>query len=383
MFTARDLEGDREIVILAPSWESRLKELRRWGRHGRLVCPECQQPVRVRAGKERRRHFAHWHKADCNYGHDDPQVVRARALLYRWLVGKFGEASVVLERRLEGFGLPRPVDLWVQRESGKESIAYWIFGKSVAPGVRDTLHKAFSSEEGNPLAAVNWLFIYNMLRSDLDDTNTLNLNTTERAFLVASPYNAIAHPFHQAVWGTTGGTLHYLNPADQTMITYRGVTLVHKPAIHTGFPKTHALSEVLISPTNGEPVHPGEYEQLRDFRRRKEEWETEQARKQEEEERRQAEIMERLRRRAEQRRSPRDEAGHRKGKQKQISASSPSVREPSTPVAYPSHSSFSSRSFVQEPATCVHCGEVTNNWWYYDPKMGTCQCRPCRDKGVP
>jgi len=37
---------------------------------------------------------------------------------------------------------------------------------------------------------------------------------------------------------------------------------------------------------------------------------------------------------------------------------------------------------VDKNGLCVHCGQITNLWWYYDNKTGYCQCRDCYRKGI-
>src|SRR5690606_10829678 len=115
-------ETNAEIVVLEPAWGERLNSLRNWGERDVLVCQECQQPVRVRAGQVRAWHFAHKHRQDCPIGHESSQLLQATAILYRWLVSKFGPERVTVEKRMEGTDLPRPVDCWV---NGEQGFAYW------------------------------------------------------------------------------------------------------------------------------------------------------------------------------------------------------------------------------------------------------------------
>ena len=55
MFKAIHTLDDQEIIILDPEWEdvNKLNELRGLDRRDLLVCQECRQPVRVRAGEDR------------------------------------------------------------------------------------------------------------------------------------------------------------------------------------------------------------------------------------------------------------------------------------------------------------------------------------------
>ncbi len=123
MFKAVNTLDNNYIVILDPQWLGAIRELRRLDAQDLLVCQQCRQPVRVRAGHVRRWHFAHKHLANCPYGNESPELLRTRAALYEWLMSKYPE-RVTIEKRVESEHILRPVDCWVETEAG--IISYWI-----------------------------------------------------------------------------------------------------------------------------------------------------------------------------------------------------------------------------------------------------------------
>lgn len=52
MFKSINKDTGRPVVILDPQWDSQLDVLRSLADQNVLVCQECNQPVRVRAGGE-------------------------------------------------------------------------------------------------------------------------------------------------------------------------------------------------------------------------------------------------------------------------------------------------------------------------------------------
>lgn len=340
MYKAINRDTNAEIVILEPAWADRLNSLRAWDRGDVLVCQECQQPVRVRAGRVRAWHFAHKHREDCPLGRESPQLLQARAALYRWLVAKFGAERVTLEKRINGSKLPRPVDCWVT--GTQQSFAYWIFEAGLKPQRRDALHTALN----RPDVLAHWLFLSAMLQQDEDNRETVYLTTTEREFMQSSEYDQPTMP--------RGGSLHYLDQETGRVTTYRGLRLKHSPQVFQGKQRVHPLDEILVSPKTGEFVHPGEHEQLQVYR---------------EEQQRQEKIIAKL--------TPLP------------SPQRPLIVPPPTIVVSPPLISRSSAdSFPPSPGgaldmpagICETCGEETRDWWYYDGKTGMCQCRKCQRK---
>jgi len=341
MYKAIHRETNAEIVILEPTWAEQIKSLRNWGKRDVLVCQECQQPVRVRAGQVRAWHFAHKHRQDCPIGHESPQLLQARARLYRWLVGKFGTERVTLEKRTEGADLPRPVDCWVK---GECNFAYWIFEAGLKPQRRDVLHTALA----RPDVVVHWLFLTAMLQQDEDDNGAVHLTTTEREFMRPSDYDNPVFP--------GGRTLHYLDHATGGVTTYRGLHLRHAPQVYQGKPLVHPIDQILVSPKTGEFVHPGEHEQLKAYQ---------------EEKKKREKIASRL-------------TSPTLSQRPAIVPPPAKASSPPSPVSLnPANSPQSSSTVpIDIPVgICEICGEETNDWWYYDGKTGKCRCRKCQRLG--
>lgn len=279
MFKATNSQSNEDVVILDPKWFGQITHLRKLDKKDILVCPGCQQPVRVKAGQKRRWHFAHKHLQDCPLSHEAPIVLEARAVLYGWLVSKFKENAVTLEQKLENSLLQRPVDCWVETESNK--IGYWIIASQIKPRQRDELKQVFEQEE----IQINWVFLMDMLREERDGIGDVHLTTTEREFMHQSDYNDFIDRYGNL---RTGSSLHYLDPSQKMLTTFRTLEIVHTPQLYGGRKQVHKLSEVLVYPKTGEFVHPGEYEYLQKTKRQR----AEIRRKQEELERRRREQLE-------------------------------------------------------------------------------------------
>ena len=254
MYKAIDTQSETAIIILSPLWQGHLQELREMAERNQLVCQACRQALRVRAGRRRRRHFAHKHLAGCSYGTESPEVLEARAVLYGWLAGQLGD-SLTLEHRLEGSDLPRAIDCWVD-EPGKV-MAYWIIDARMKWEARERVKSAFS-ELGIP---VTWVMLSSLLQPDPERHAGLRLSPTERDFLAQSQYDQagseLSRPSEE--WGQT---MHYLDWRGEKLITYRSLVLVHAPNIFLGTRLEHPLEQVRLDPQTVEPVHPGEAEAL-------------------------------------------------------------------------------------------------------------------------
>jgi hypothetical protein len=246
-----NIQNDKEIVIIDPKWQQDFDGLRAMDRADILVCQGCREPVRVRAGQERRHHFAHKHRLSCSYSDESAALLDARAVLYEWLSGKFGE-SVSIEKKVEENYLFRPVDCWVERDN--KIFAYWVIDTSLTPGKRENIKFGFNRLNVH----VNYVFTTGMLRQVADANSRINLTTTEREFMQRSKYDEV-HDFGS----DTGKSLHYLDPQQRQIITFRALNIVHLPQVYMGTEIRSELADTLVSPTNGEFVHSGEHEKLK------------------------------------------------------------------------------------------------------------------------
>lgn len=330
MFKSLNIQTGQDVVSLDPVWsqEGARENLRGLGRQDFLVCPGCKKPVRLRAGEEklRRMHFAHKQLLDdCIYTDESPALRNARAVLYEWLVSKYGN-SVTIEKRLDDEGLIRPVDCWVEKSS--KIFAYWIFDSGMKTEKKELLKNVFQKHG----VKANWVFTGNMLKPDQDDHRHLSLSTTERDFMKRSIYDELSGDFPY----DTKSSLHYLDADTRTLTTYRRLHCYHKPQVYAGDQRTTSLDELRISPGNGEFVHPGEHELL--MKRR------------EEETAREAWIKE-------------IESGRRKLKMNLFQETLPPPPDINAKVG-----------------TCIHCGKKTADHWFYDNATGECECNECKTK---
>lgn len=392
MFKALDTELDRHVVSLDPVWDGQIEVLRGWGRAGRLVCPVCRQAVLLRAGEIMRRHFAHKDLSQCPLGHESAEVLAGRAALYAWLNTKF-PAGVTLEKHFEArpaaerelprpalvvpasagrespadeYQLPRGVDCWVERP-GKRSLAYWLVDGKIDPEERMRIPR-FLEARG---AALNWVFLPRDARRGRLPGRA-NLSATERALLTPSEFDAV-----YCQGGATEGSLHCLDPETQVLTTYRALVCVELPQYYEGQELATELKQVLVLPSTGEFVHPGEYERLQVVR--------EELRRQDEARRKAQEAAER--RRAE-RAAAAQAAAARAAARAPSARSSPVDRVQSPAKAFDFLAARTlwqnrppTRAASEEPeGTCTLCGRRTRDWVVFDTKTGQCKCRECLRK---
>jgi hypothetical protein len=370
MFKALDSELGRHVVSLDPIWDGQIEVLRGWGRSGRLVCPVCRQAVLLRAGEIIRRHFAHKDLSQCPLGHESAEVLAGRAALYAWLNTKF-PAGVTLEKHFEtgagdDYQLPRGVDCWVERP-GKRSLAYWLVDGKIDPEDRMRIPR-FLEPRG---AALNWVFLPRDARRGRLPGRA-NLSATERALLTPSDFDAV-----YAKGGGSEGSLHCLDPESQVLTTYRALVCVELPQYYEGEEVATELKRVLVLPSTGEFVHPGEYERLQVVR--------EELRRQEEARRKAQEAAER---RQAERAAAAQAAAARAAARALPAKPLPSDRKQAPPKAFDflaARTSWLNRpetpAAIEEPeGTCTLCGRRTRDWVVFDTKTGQCKCRECLRK---
>lgn len=335
MYKALHKPSGQDIIILDRHWVEQVIYLRELDKKDALVCPGCEQPVRVRAGKIKRWHFAHKHLHNCPYDGVSPTLLKIRAALYELLVGQFGQDYVTVEVRLDTSAFPRPVDCWVEKDG--RVFPYWLHDRRMPPDERTNLAAGFR----NMNLPVHWVFDIHLLKpDDFQPRNRLHLTTTERAFIRMTGYD----PAWQTHFERLGGSLHYLDPDEEALTTYRNLTVVHLPQLYTATRLQHSLSEIEISTDTGEFIHPGEIEQGQ---------------------KRQAEIEGQQR-----------EAAERLQK---AEAFFNTASERSTSLPYQKGPVDARRPFERE-GTCKFCGTITTNWVRYNGETGECVCRDCKDR---
>ncbi|HBX69334.1 MAG TPA: hypothetical protein DEH25_08100 [Chloroflexi bacterium] len=334
MYKALHFPSNQEIIILDVRWRQQIAYLRSLDQQDKLVCPGCNQPVRVRAGETKSWHFAHKHLQNCPFEKESPALLQARAVLYHWLVDQFGSESVTVEKSLNAPNFPRHVDCWVEKD--KLTSAYCIFERRMPPDERHNLKSAFR-EVG---VQVNWVFISDLLHMDSElGQDYLYLTTTERAFLQKSELDQA----WQTHFEHLGSSLHYLDSEQEMLITYRNLNVIHLPQLYSGTRLEHPLSEVLAAPANGEFVHPGETDRLQKSR---------------------AEIE-----------AQADVAAKRWQKAQDFFRQGSSRLE-----IFPKPSEKPANPPYERRGTCKFCGQETTDWVTYFGQTNECICRDCKDR---
>jgi hypothetical protein len=288
---------------------------------------------------------------NCDYEDESAVLRNARAVLYEWLIIKFGN-NVTIEKKVDGVDLFRPIDCWV--EQGSTVFAYWIFDKQLKLEKRIVLQESFE-KLGIP---INWVFSFEMLRTEQDDPNKPILSTTEREFIKHSKYDIPASGYHGK------GSLHYLDDELHKLTTFRCLSLYHEPQIYRGTKRVSDLEKILVSPRNGEFVHDGEHDKFQEYRQEgiykpQQNWEGFPFQEDPDVSFQppDSEIIE-----------------GRNSENKPKVVSNKSWFQDSR---YPSNSDFSEPKIGK----CVFCGKETQDWWSYDGRTGQCKCNSCKQQG--
>ena len=252
--------------------------------------------------------------------------------------------------------MQRSLDAWVLHK--KYRFAYWLVDRQMKPDDREHL-KLTALSLG---ACLHVLFLAQTMRRNNTPKDFLNLTTTERFYLQSSKYDLSDNP-------QCKGSLNYLDENTSTVITFRAMSCTEPPQRFSGRELSHPLTSMLVSPISGQFVHPGEKEGLERYEEKQ------------------------------------------RGKKKQASAHvkfktthwigqrlPPGARVQPAPCPHPialtpvpqppaanqlpppGSSDVTATPLMVPPdkeAPCTMCGQVTNDWWYYDPKTHTCKCNVC------
>ena len=359
MFKSMDSSTNSDVILLDPVWDiTTIGSLRSKGREGHLLCPTCKQPVRVRAGEKKRWHFAHKTLSDCPLAYESPTVLQARSLLYKWLKSKLGDA-VTIEKHFPGSDLPRPIDCYFET-SAHHKIGYWILEKGIRS--RFPLQSALSALGID----VQWVLLSNMVRIDVEDSDSIHLSPTERDLAFCSQYNQIYSPYDQA--------LNYLDVDESTVTTFRGFYCVHLPQLYRWHAKLKTdLVNMLVLKATGELVHPGEYEELKKLEERRR---IEEQRKKLQ---RQQQKVEFLKQQEQFRQEQLIKQRNREAQQKERMTAASTARTRGSPENR--KPCGIGTGYLEGPYKCVVCGMFTGDWTVFDSKTNTCVCsRECLRK---
>jgi len=341
MFKALDRNSGNEIILLDRKWAGELDGLRLRDQKDELVCQGCRFPVRVRAGKINRWHFAHKELRSCHYGRETPGLLQARAVLYRRLQERFGD-QVTLEKQLASEHFRRPVDCWVERP--EVSFAYWIFERGTRPQVWGQLRRGFAAAKASP----QWLFVVGMLDPYVSPEDEVLVEGMERLYLTTTEREFMQKSFaDDELFGAVflpRKSLHYLDPETEELTTFRRLRPVELPRLFEGQPHRTALSEVHVSGKTGELGHPGEPERARELHAEKVRCQAQQA-----------------------------EAAAR------VSSNPIPILSEQVPRLKPEEPLIYDEA---REGTCAFCGTRTRDWWYFDPTTQTCKCNLCLKSGI-
>lgn len=368
MFKAVNSQNGKHIIILNPEWKDNdnIDCLRSLGRKDDLVCQRCGQPVRVRAGTHRKWHFAHKQIKDCPLQNESSALLSARAILYEWLIGKFCPSIVTLEKEIKQISLKRPVDCFVENKSHK--IAYWIVDSQIKPLQREEMKRGFERLS----IQVNWIFLHKMMNVNDEEPGQLFLSTTEREFMHSSEYSCIDQDFENK---NPLFSIHYINCENGFLTSFRTLNAIHGPQLYSGCRKEHHISEILVlGKKTGELIHPGEYEQLQQWKQSKIEYE-----------RVRDEAINRLKKEAEKKKEGQLE------KQKRWSCHwkelnqlhghglQQAKRKHAIDIHLERDGNVYSQNLLEfkKEAECELCGNLTTHWYYFNGKTNTCKCMEC------
>lgn len=339
MFRSIDKECGEEIIILDEKWhQGNIDQLRLKGRSKILHCPECQKPLTVKAGDQKRWHFAHQDLDDCPLRNESAMILQARSLLYKWLQSKFPD-KVTIEKKIEECSFPRPVDCYVQLDNGAK-IVYWI----LEAGIRNRSELLWSINESN--IQVQWVFLHRLLKEDEKNTDEFYFSPTERDFFNQSDYMKVYN----------GPSIHYLNIETSDLKTLRGLYLVHSSQKYKCKKVLNGpLDEILISPKTGEFVYLGEYEKLQEYR--------------------ESQILRQLKME-----TPIKSKDDFSFMESEIGISEGS-KEELTPIKQKSvPPRFKGGNILNEAVPCEICGKITKEWSTFNCGTRTCECRECLQK---
>jgi hypothetical protein len=363
MFKARDIEVGQDVIAFEHEGAA-LDALRERGRADRLVCPECRHPVRVRSGEFRTTHFAHKHLDNCPSSRVPPEVLEARAALYRWLETKF-RGRVTIEKAVDVPDIPRPVDCWVEHDG--RTFAYWISEGGIRSVEARAAIAALASEE--QARSLNVVVLAKALRWHGSQPGHVLLSPTEREFMRASKYDRAWYDLHAR------GSLHYIRPASLRFARCGASTSRRSSSAtrsRTRWPRCWSR------PRRASSCTPARSSASRRGRSNSPE-------------RRRLPLRDVRPRRA-------GRPPYRRGSSplcralRSHSSGLPAHQRSALPAVLRRHAAaravsmrrpvprrHPSQAAAQE-AVCEFCGERTRAWWYFDGK-GACRCNACRDRG--
>ncbi len=302
-----------------------MEVLREWTSAGVLICPGCEQLLRLRVGQKRRRHFAHRTLKDCPLARKSPEVLEAQFLLYQWLDAKY-PGKVELDMVLSEAAWPVIPDIQVKLDSERK-LALWIFDRQQK--------NRFRLIDCQDLSGVRAHFVHTQSTLKLHSEDEVALTASQRDFEFCSDFD------RSVDWGGRGH-LHFLDNVEGKMRVFRGLRCVHSPNLFGWkLQREFLVADAELHLASGEIVCTQDLAALK-------EW---------------------------------GEKTAREATEMNVPAKSQSLpiyKWQETVEKAESSPQESVISFVG-PFRCEDCGDVTSDWTSSKPGAGTCVCRRCNE----
>jgi hypothetical protein len=254
MISAHDTKANRALFLPLSREGSELEIVRTRAKDGELVCRDCRDLLWLKAGEERRPHFAHRASSDCPRRGTSEAVQAARWLLFlffhkRVMSGKLA-GPVDLEPTVSGLPKGTCVDLTIGRDD-KPTVAVMFLEKGLKPETRDKV-EARLRELGLLFRPV--FLISQLTRIAEHPDGAFRLDTTQREWSYESPYGANKWRFEGE------NTLHVIDPAAETWTTLRRLrSLHHAPANYSAeSERVSKVADILWCNHFADWTHPGE-----------------------------------------------------------------------------------------------------------------------------
>lgn len=372
MLKGIDSQTGAPVISVAQQWCDCVDQLRARCHADTVLCPECRQPVILRAGHDRIWHFAHRTRSNCPLKRETEEVLAARVMLYELLQRAFGD-RVALEERIPGAQRAESADCVVTLHTGK--IAYFIVAKQIRK------RSEFLAFRRQAYSAVHWILLPRLLQVAPDSANGVLLSPTACDLASRDGIERI-YGGHRRI---KEGSLYCADVERDLFVIARGLHIVHVPNVYHASAKLElSPQDVVVDSKTGELMAVEEGALLADWQREQEEEATRQreyeAREIENRRRREARQREHEAQEKEEFLKKAAEVEEMKQAEKRRLQNIPSTGHPET---VPAEHATGSVSDSEEPRmisgktalTCLRCERTFTEWSYthYDG----CVCKPC------
>ncbi len=416
MLKGIDTRTGEFVISIDPQWKTDVDPLRESCRREAILCPECKQPVTLRAGDERIWHFAHRADSGCPLKSESAAVLYAKEMLYKLLQERFGN-RVSLEEIIPGATDAERADCVVSLDTGK--IAYCIVEKQLRN------HDDFMAMRKKAYTSVQWIILPQLLKTAHDNPQQFLLSATARDLAARDGVDRVYASYRSK----NIGSLCCADAERGLFIIARGLRLCHPPNVF----EPAAILEIpsaqaIVDDRSGQLLFPDEAPRLKEWQR---EFEKREAAKREDEARKHEICQEReaeMQRRAKEARPRRRERDlsemnahaahgsefHEHGRPavrmlkcltcgssfseweceqfdgcvcKQCGAKERNERLRIKPVPEERPGPETQREALgKKELTCLHCKLKTRAWvmfaYHADHPDGVCLCNDCRTMGL-